>query len=221
MKERLEEEVIAMRAAKELKPGDCCNLGLGLPQLCAMYVPDGVRFETENGALGYGPLVTEDNWQEADYGRVDAGARFFTDAPGMSYFDFLTSFAMIRSGRLYSVLGGLQVSEKGDLANHSMGGDDIYLMIGGAMDLAWGAKKVIVTMTHTTRDGKPKIVKELTLPATARRSVDLIVTDIAMMEVTGEGIVLKETAPGWTAEEIQALTEPRLIIAPDIKVMEL
>jgi acetate CoA/acetoacetate CoA-transferase beta subunit len=221
MKERLDEDVIAMRAAKELKPGDCCNLGLGLPQLCAMYVPDGVRFETENGALGYGPLVTEDNWQEADYGRVDAGARFFTDAPGMSYFDFLTSFAMIRSGRLYSVLGGLQVSEKGDLANHSMGGDDIYLMIGGAMDLAWGAKKVIVAMTHTTKDGKPKIVRELTLPATARHSVDMLVTDIAVMEVSNTGIVLKETAPGWSVDEIQALTEPRLIISPDIKEMEL
>lgn len=221
MKQRLEEEVIAMRAAKELKSGDCCNLGLGLPQLCAMYVPEGVRFETENGALGYGPLVTEDNWQEADYGRVDAGARFFTDAPGMSYFDFLTSFAMIRSGRLYSVLGGLQVSEKGDLANHSMGGDDIYLMIGGAMDLAWGAKRVIVTMTHTTKDGKPKIVKKLSLPATARKSVDLIVTDLAVMEVTDKGIVLIETAPGWTAEEIQALTEPKLIISPELSEMEL
>jgi 3-oxoacid CoA-transferase B subunit len=221
MKQRLEEEVIAMRAAKELKSGDCCNLGLGLPQLCAMYVPDGVRFETENGALGYGPLVTEDNWQEADYGRVDAGARFFTDAPGMSYFDFLTSFAMIRSGRLYSVLGGLQVSEKGDLANHTIGGDDIYLMIGGAMDLAWGAKKVIVTMTHTTKDGKPKIVKKLSLPPTALKSVDLIVTDLAVMEVTDKGIVLTETAPGWTVEEIQALTEPKLIISPDVREMEL
>lgn len=221
MKQRLEEEVIAMRAAKELKSGDCCNLGLGLPQLCAMYVPDGVRFETENGALGYGPLVTEDNWQEADYGRVDAGARFFTDAPGMSYFDFLTSFAMIRSGRLYSVLGGLQVSEKGDLANHTIGGDDIYLMIGGAMDLAWGAKKVIVTMTHTTKDGKPKIVKKLSLPATALKSVDLIVTDLAVMEVTDKGIMLIETAPGWTVKEIQALTEPKLIISPDVREMEL
>jgi len=221
MKERLGEDVIAMRAAKELKSGDCCNLGLGLPQLLAMYVPDGVRFQAENGALGYGPLVTEDNWQEADYGRVDAGGRFFTDAPGMSYFDFLTSFAMIRSGRIYSVLGGLQVSEKGDLANHSMGGEDIYLMIGGAMDLAWGAKKVIVTMTHTTKDGKPKVVRKLTLPATARNSVDMIITDLAVMEITDKGVVLKETAPGWSAEEIQALTEPKLVLAPDLKEMEL
>jgi 3-oxoacid CoA-transferase B subunit len=221
MKERLSEDVIAMRAAKELNPGDCCNLGLGLPQTCAMYVPKGVRFQTENGALGYGPLVTEDNYLEADYGRVDAGGRFFTDAPGMSYFDFLTSFAMIRSGRIYSILGGLQVSEEGDLANHSMGGNDVYMMLGGAMDLAWGAKRVIVAMTHTTKDGKPKIVKKLTLPATARRSVDLLITDLAVMEITGKGIVLKETAPGWSGEEIQALTEARLTMAPDLKVMEL
>jgi len=221
MKERLGEEVVALRAAKELSPGDCCNLGLGMPQLLAMCVPDGVRFQTENGALGYGALVTEDNWQEADYGRVDAGGRFFIEAPGMSYFDFLTSFAMIRSGRIYTVLGGLQVSEKGDLANHSTGGEDIYLMIGGAMDLAWGAKKVIVIMTHTTKDGKPKIVRELSLPATARNSVDLVITDLAVIEITDKGIVLKETAPGWSAAEIQALTEPKLILAPDLKEMEL
>ena len=221
MKERLSEDVIAMRAAKELKPGDCCNLGVGLPQLCAMYVPKGVRFESQNGALGYGPLVTEENWQEADYGKVDAGGRFFTEAPGMSYFDFLTSFAMIRSGRIYSVLGGLQVSGKGDLANHSLGTEDIYLMIGGAMDLAWGAKKLIVVMTHTTKDGKPKIVKELSLPLTAKESVDLIVTDLAVIEVTKEGLLLKEIAPGWTVEEVQALTEPRLLVAEDLKEIEL
>ena len=221
MKERLDEEVIAMRAAKELKSGDCCNLGLGMPVLLAMCVPDGVKFQAENGSLGYGALVTEDNWQEADYGRADAGGRFFIEAPGMSYFDFLTSFAMIRSGRIYTVLGGLQVSEKGDLANHSVGGEEVSLMIGGAMDLAWGAKKVIVIMTHTTKDDKPKIVRKLTLPATARNSVDLVITDLAVMEITDKGIVLKETAPGWSVKEIQALTEPKLILAPDLKEMEL
>jgi len=221
MKERLAEDVVAMRAAKELKSGDCCNLGLGMPQLLAMCVPEGVRFQTENGALGYGALVTEDNWKEADYGRVDAGGRFFIEAPGMSYFDFLTSFAMIRSGRIYTVLGGLQVSEKGDLANHSVGGEEVSLMIGGAMDLAWGAKKVIVIMTHTTKDGKPKIVRKLTLPATARNSVDLVITDLAVMEITDKGIMLKETAPGWSVDEIQALTEPKFILAPDLKEMEL
>jgi len=221
MKERLSEDVIAMRAAKEIKSGECCNLGVGTPNLCAAYVPEDVFFETENGALGYGPLVTEDNWEEVDYGLVDAGARFFTEAPGMSFFDFLTSFAMIRSGRLTTVLGGLEVSESGDLANHSMGEKDEYLMIGGAMDLAWGAKRVIITMTHTTKEGKPKIVKELSLPLTAKESVNLIVTDVAVIEVTKEGLVLKEIAPGWTVEEVQALTEPRLIVAEDLKEIEL
>ncbi len=222
MKERLSEDVIGMRAAKELKSGDCCNLGLGLPQMCALYVPEGVHFQAENGSLGYGPLLTEENWQEADYGKVDAAGRFCSDAPGLSYFDFLTSFAMIRSGRIYTVLGGLQISQKGDLANHSVGKEDIYLMIGGAMDLAWGAKKVIVTMmTHTTKDGQPKIVKNLTLPPTALQSVNLVITDLAVMEITNKGIVLKETAPGWSINEIQALTEPKLIIAPDLKEMEL
>jgi len=221
VKERLSEDVIAMRAAKELKSGDCCNLGIGTPNLCAAYLPENVFFQTENGALGYGPLVTEDNWEEADYGLVDAGARFFTPSPGMSFFDFLTSFAMIRSGRLTTVLGGLEVSERGDLANHSMGDKDEYLMIGGAMDLAWGAKKVIITMTHTTKEGKPKIVKELSLPFTAKESVNLIVTDIAVIEVTKEGLVLKEVAPGWNIEEVQALTEPHLLAAEALKEIEL
>jgi len=227
MKERLSDEVIAMRAARELKPGDCCNLGVGTPNLCAAYVPENVFFETENGALGYGPLVTVDNWDKVDYGLVDAGGRFFTAAPAMSFFDFLTSFAMIRSGRIITVLGGLEVSERGNLANHSMGEKDEYLMIGGAMDLAWGAKRVIITMTHTTKEGKPKIVKELSLPLTAKQCVDLIVTDVAVIEVPGpkgqkEGrLILKEVAPGWTTEEVQAITEPKLIVAEDLKEMEL
>jgi 3-oxoacid CoA-transferase B subunit len=221
MKERLSEDVVAMRAASELKPGDCCNLGLGLPQLCAAYVPEGVRFQAENGTLGYGPLLTEDTWQQIDYGNVDAGGRFFSDAPGMSYFDFLTSFAMIRSGRITTVLGGLQVAENGDLANHTVNKADIYVFIGGAMDLAWGAKKVIVAMIHTTKNGEPKIVKKLTLPTTGLKCVDMIVTDLAVMKITDKGIVLKETAPGWSAKEIQALTGAKLIFAPDLKEMEL
>ena len=225
--ERLSEDVIAMRAAKELKPGDCCNLGIGIPNLCATYVTEGVFFEAENGALGYGPLVTMDNWQEADYGLVDAGARFVTAAPGMSFFDFLTSFAMIRSGRIITVLGGLEVSQSGDLASHSTSKQDEYLMIGGAMDLAWGGKKVIITMTHTTKQGKPKIVKELSLPLTGGQCVDLVITDVAVIEVLGpkwckQGqLILREVAPGWTPEDVQAITEAKLIVAPDVKEMEL
>jgi 3-oxoacid CoA-transferase B subunit len=226
MKERLSEDVIAMRAAKELKAGDYCNLGLGIPNMCALYVPEDVYFQAEIGALGYGPLVTEDNWEEADYGRIDAGGRFFTAAPGMSFFSMHEAFMMIRSGRLYSILGGLQVSEKGDLANHSSGQEDEYLVPGGAMDLAWGGKKVVVAMTHTTKEGKPKIVKELSLPLTAKQCVDLIVTDVAVIEVSGpkgnkKGLILKEVAPGWTAEEVQEITEPKLILAENLKEIEL
>ncbi|MBL7119562.1 MAG: succinyl-CoA--3-ketoacid-CoA transferase [Dehalococcoidia bacterium] len=221
MKERLSEEVMAMRAAKELEAGDSCNLGLGTPQLCALYVPEGIQVQAENGVLGYGPLVTTDNAEMADPALMDAGSRFYTPAPGMSFFDMLTSFAMIRSGRLTTILGGLEVSEKGDLAIHAMSEADEYPQIGGAMDLAWGAKKLIVTMTHNTRDGKSKIVKELSLPLSSPECVDIIVTDLAVIEVTPEGLVLKEVAPGWTAQEVQALTEARLVISEDVKEVEL
>jgi len=221
MKERLSEEVIAMRAAKELKAGDYCNLGLGTPQLCASYMPQGVLVQTENGALGYGPLVTADELEKADPDFMDAGSAFFTAAPGMSFFDQLTSFAMIRSGRLISILGGLQVSEKGDLAIHSLSEDDEYPQIGGSMDLAWGAKRLIVAMTHNSKDAKPKIVKQLSLPISTKECVDTIITDLAVLEVTPEGLLLREVAPGWTAEEVQALTEARLIVADDLKEIEL
>ena len=221
MKERLREEVMAMRAAKELEAGDTCNLGLGTPQLCALYVPEGIQVQAENGVLGYGPLVTTDNAEMADPALMDAGSRFYTPAPGMSFFDMLTSFAMIRSGRLTTILGGLEVSERGDLAIHSMSEADEYPQIGGAMDLAWGAKKLIVTMTHNTRDGKSKIVKELSLPLSSPECVDITVTDLGVIEVTPEGLVLKEVAPGWTAAEVQALTEARLVISEDVKEVEL
>ena len=223
MKERLSEEVIAMKAASILKPGDYCNLGVGLPQLCASYITEGVQVETENGALGYGPLVTADNPELADPDLMDAGTRFFTPAPGMSFFDMLTSFAIIRSGLLITILGGLQVSQKGDLAIHTMSVSEAekYPQIGGAMDLAWGAKKVIVTMSHNTRDGKPKILKELTMPISSKEAVDIIVTDLAFIKVTPEGLLLEEGAPGWTAEEIQDMTGAPLIVAEDFKEMEL
>jgi 3-oxoacid CoA-transferase B subunit len=221
MNERLSEEVIAMRAAKELKEDDYCNLGIGIPQFCASYVPAGCQVQTENGAIGYGQLLTTEYIDQVNADYADAGARFFTKAPGMCFFDLLTSFSMIRSGRMVSILGGLQVSEKGDLAIHSTGDDEGFPQIGGAMDLAWGAQRVIVTMTHTTKDDKPKIVKELTFPLSAKRCVDLIITDIAVIEVKPDGLLLKEVAPGWTAEEVQSLTDVRLKIADDLKEMEL
>ena len=221
MKEKLDEEVIAMRAAKELKAGDFCNLGIGIPQFCVSYVPEGVQVQTENGALGYGPLLTMENINEVNADMADAGARFFSRAPGMCFFDLLASFAMIRSGRMTSILGGLEVSEKGDLAIHSTGEMSGFPQIGGSMDLAWGAKKLIVTMTHTTRDDRPKIVKDLRLPLSAKRCVDMIITDIAVMEVQPDGLLLKEVAPGWTSEEVQLLTEAGLRISGDLKEMEL
>lgn len=221
MKQRLEREVIAMRAAKELKNGDYANLGIGIPNLCALHIPEGVIFHSENGALGYGPLVMQDEVEKADQHYIDAGARYFTSAPGMCIFDLVTSFAMIRSGRLITILGALQVSEKGDLANWNTGADPLGGTIGGGMDLAVGAKRVIITMEHTSKDGRPKIVKECSAPLTARECVDLIVTDLAVIEVTPDGLVLKEVAPGWTAEEVQSLTEPKLILAEDLREMEL
>jgi acetate CoA/acetoacetate CoA-transferase beta subunit len=221
MKERLDREVIAMRAAKELREGDYVNLGIGIPNLCAHYLPEGVNFQTENGALGYGPLIREDEIEIADHHYVDAGGKYWRPIPGMALFDLVTSFAMIRSGRLTTILGGLQVSEAGDLANWNTGGGALGGTIGGGMDLAVGAKKVIVALEHTTKEGKPKIVKKCTYPLTAKNCVDMIVTDLAVIEITEAGLLLKEVAPGWTAEEVQALTEPKLIFADPVTEIDL
>jgi len=220
MKQRLERSGIAKRAAQEFRSGDYVNLGFGVPNLCPPYAHEGVTFQTENGAIGYGPLVMEDEIEKADFHYHDAIGRFWVPAPGMACFDVLTSFAMIRSGRMIAILGALQVSEKGDLANWSSGGDSGGT-IGGAMDLAFGSKRVIVTMDHTTREQEPRIVKECTYPLTYRQCVDLMVTDLAVIKVTPEGLLLKEVAPGWSVNEVQALTEPELIPAPDLKEMEL
>jgi 3-oxoacid CoA-transferase len=211
-RQRLDRDTIAMRAAKELKEGDCVNLGIGIPTLCALYVPEGVIFHSENGVLGYGPLLMEDEVAKAEFHYVDAGGRFWRPAPGMSLFDLLTSFALIRSGRLITVLGGLQVSERGDLANWNTGTDALGGTIGGGMDLAMGTKRVIVTMEHIARDGRPKIVKDCTCPLTGKACVDLIITDVAVIQVM---------APGWRPEDVQAITEPRLLLDADLKEMEL
>ena len=221
MKQRLDRNTIAMRAAKELKDGDYANLGRGIPSLSALYIPEGVIFQSENGLLGYGPLVMEDEIEKAELYYVDAGGRFLTPAPGMAVFDVVTSFIMISSGRLITILGALEVSEKGDLANWNAGTDALGGTIGGGMDLAVGSKRVIIAMEHTTKEGKPKIVKECNYPLTAKECVDLIVTDLAVIEVIPKGLLLREVAPGWTTEEVQALTESRLIVAEDLKEMEL
>jgi len=219
-KAKLDREIIALRAAKEFKDGDIVNLGIGIPTYASNFIPVGreVIFHTENGCLGFGPVADP---QTADLDLVNAGTQAVTAQLGMSFFDHADSFGMIRCGRIdICVLGGLQVSEKGDLANWITPGRKIG-NIGGGMDLAFNAKKLIITMEHVTKNGEPKIVKECTYPLTAPHCVNLIITDMAVIEITGEGLVLKEVAPGWTADEIQALTEPKLLLAPDLKEIEL
>lgn len=234
-KRRLDEQTIAMRAAREFEDGMVINLGGGIPTLACNFVPEGreVLFHAENGALGYGGIA---NTEEADWDLFNASFQPVTHLPGMSFFAHDESFALIRGGHVdISVLGALEVSEKGDLANWVAGdlssfdgdladwiGMDRYPpAVGGAMDLAVGAKKVIVTMMHTTRNGQPKIVKECKYELTGRQCVSLIITDLAVIEVTPRGLVLREIAPGWIPQEVQAMTEPRLIIAEDLKEISL
>ncbi len=223
-KERLSREAIAMRIAREFFDGAIVNLGIGIPTLCSSFVPEGVEitYHTENGALGFGRVVTEEDYaQYADVDLTNAGGQYVYPKPGMSFFNHAESFAMIRGGRIdISVLGVLEVSEKGDLANWMFPGRGVG-NIGGGMDLAFCAKKIIGATEHTTKDNKPKIVKQCSIPLTAPHCMDMIVTDIAVIKFTPEGPVLKEVAPGWTAEDVQGLTEAKLIIAEDLKDMEL
>jgi len=217
---RIDEQTMALRVAKEFKDGDVVNLGIGVPTLAANFVPGDreVLFHTENGAVGFGRICTAG---EGDPNLVNAGGQPVEVQPGMAIVEHAESFALVRGGWLdYTVLGGLQVSEKGDLSNWLVPQKKVGT-IGGAMDLALGAKNVIVVMPHNTKDGGYKIVKECSYPLTGPRCVNLVVTDIAVIEVTESGLVLKEVAPGWTAEEVQALTEPKLTIAPDLHDIEL
>lgn len=220
MKQRLDRETIAMRVAREFQDGGVVNLGIGIPTLASNFIPEGrqVIFHTENGALGFGPIAPEG---EEDIDLINAGGQFVTSLPGMCFFHHADSFAMIRGGHIdITVLGGLQVSEKGDLANW-MSPERGVGNIGGSMDLAVGARRVIVAMEHTTTEGQPKIVRKCSYPLTAKGCVDLIVSDVAVIEVTPHGLVLREVAPGWSAEEVQALTEPQLLMAEDLKEIEL
>jgi 3-oxoacid CoA-transferase subunit B len=221
MKVRLDEQTMALRVAREFQDGMVVNLGIGIPTLAANFIPEGkeVIFHSENGCLGYGPGATDE--AEQDFHLINASAQFVTRRPGMSFFDHAESFAMIRGGHIdLCVLGGFQVSERGDLANWLLPERQLG-SIGGAMDLAFGAASLIIVMTHNTKEGTPKILKQCTYPLTAPRAVDLIITDIAVIEVTSEGLTLKEVAHGWEADEVQALTEPRLKIAPDLKEIEI
>jgi 3-oxoacid CoA-transferase B subunit len=217
---KLDRQTMALRVAKEFQDGDYVNLGIGIPVLASNYVPAGreVVFESENGVLGFGEIHTAG---EGDPDFVNAGGQPVSIIPGTCFFAHDESFSIIRGGHLdISVMGGLQVSEKGDLANWLVPERQIGT-IGGAMDLAVGARRLIIVMNHTTKDGEPRIVKKCTYQLTAVECVDLVVTDIAVIEVTKKGMVLKEVAPGWTPEEVQKVTEAKLIVAPDCHEIEL
>ena len=216
---RLTRDQIAQRAALELPNGAYVNLGWGIPNLIADYLPKNVEvyFHSENGILGMGRRARPG---EEDYDLVDAMKVPVTLIPGASFFHQADAHLMSRGGHLdVAVLGGFQVSEKGDLANWKIPGAKGPGGIGGAMDIAAGAKKLIVCMEHTTKEGAPKIVKECTYPLTCLACVKIIVTDLAVIDVMPEGLILRETAPGWTAEEVQQCTGARLITRGHVREM--
>ena len=211
-------ERIARRVAEELHDGDVVNLGIGLPSLVSNYIPDGVEIvlHGENGILGMGELS---DGADSDYTVQNAGAQFIRHQPGAMYMNSAMSFVIIRGGHIdATVLGAFQVDKDGNLANWIIPGGKISGM-GGAMDLVAGAKKVIVVSMHTQK-GAPKILEKCTLPLTAEKCVSLIITEMGVMEVTPEGIVVKELHPDYTKEDIQAATGCKLIFSPDLKPME-
>ncbi|MBR1798329.1 MAG: CoA transferase subunit B [Bacteroidales bacterium] len=210
--------IIASRAAKELHDGDVVNLGIGLPTAIPNFLPSDVHviLQSENGMIGMGPTPEEgkeDPWM------INAGGGYITSTPGASTFDSATSFGIIRGGHVdVSILGAMQVDEEGDLANWMIPGKKTPGM-GGAMDLLVGAKKVILAMEHTAK-GNPKILKKCTLPLTAKGQVNMIITEMGVMEITPKGIVLTEINPAFTVEQVQAATEATLIVSDNLKSME-
>lgn len=222
MKNKLSREEIAARASQEIKDGDYVNLGIGIPNLCANHIKNkDVILHAEQGLLGFGSLLKGEDCQTINPDCVDAGGNLFLYKEGMVCFDMGLSFDMIRGGHLdITIMGALEVSEKGDLANWTKG--DVGMAgIGGSLDLAVGAKRVVICMEHTTKKGELRIVKKCKYPLTAIDCVNTVITDIAVMEIYHKRMILKEFAPGWSIEEIQSLTEPELVVHSELREIEI
>ncbi len=219
LKDSDKRERIVRRVARELQDGFYVNLGIGMPTLVANHVPPGIQvtLQSENGMLGVGPYPLAG---EEDADLINAGKETISEAAGSSYFSSADSFAMIRGGHVdLSILGAMEVDEQGNLANWMIPGKVVKGM-GGAMDLVASARRVIVAMEHTSKNGQPKVLKHCSLPLTGLRVVNIIATELAWIRVTGEGLVLDEIAPGLTVDDVQKATEPKLIISPVLKQMQ-